>query len=101
MNRSRKGDKKIIFQVIIIVTIVVLIASLIAIIMNAKENIGLLPLIFICLSIYSFFTFFYYLIYMYKIGFNEKKKLTIKFSLIIFLIINVILSYFSIIVLWT
>ena len=101
MNRLKRGNNKIIFQIAIIAVIVVLIASLITIIIDAKENIGTLPLIFICLSFYSLTTFIYYLIYMYKIGFNKKKKLTIKFSLIIFLIINILLSYFSIIVLWT
>lgn len=100
MSRNNQALEKFYFQIVVVFLTIFLIACLILLFININKNIGVIPLIFITLSILSVLFFLYYLLYIPKSIELKKRVYNIKFSLILFFIINIILSFFSIITLW-
>lgn len=100
MSRYNKTLKKTYFQIFIIFLTILLLACLVLLVLDINKNIGIIPLIFITLSIVSVSAFIYNIFYIPKENDYNKKSYNIKFSLILFFIINVVLSFFSIITLW-
>ena len=99
MRQSRSEKVKYRFLFFIIAFTFILLASFITLVINVPYNRGVIPLMFIVLSIYSLALFLYYII-CESIVINHVKKYNIKIIYILFFIINVVLSFFSIIVLW-
>lgn len=99
MKLKRSEKRQTFLFVLIIIAMMLILSCFITFLINIDKNIGIIPLIFILLSFYSLLTFFYHLIYSSKVIFR-KTKYEIKIRYIIFFIVNVILSIFSIIVLW-
>lgn len=76
-----------------------LFATIITFLIDIDKNKGIIPLMFIFLSLYSIFIFIYHLAYNSKVIY-KRKKIEFKLVYLIFFIINVALSILSIIVLW-
>ena len=99
MRNDRSEKNRIYMLFLFILTMVLLLACLITFAINIEKNCGIIPLVFIILSVYSIMVFLYHLVYESKVIF-KKRKLDIRIEYIFFLIINIILSIISIIVLW-
>ncbi len=99
MGIKRSEKNQLVMQAIIGLIIIILIASIITFLIDIDKNKGVIPLIFILLSLYSV------LVFLYNVFFNRiisyrKSKANIKIKYIFFFIINLFLSLLSIIVLW-
>ena len=99
MKQSRSERIKYRYLIFLIALAFILIASFFTLFININYNKGIIPLIFIVLAIYSLTSFLYY-ITCESTMVKHSKVYNIKIIYILFFILNVILSFFSIIILW-
>ena len=100
MKLRGKEKNKFINIVLISILTFLLFACLITLVIDIANNKGILPVIFFILMIYSILLFFYFLFHTTNYYEYGKKKLNIKFSYLIFFLINLFLFILSVITLW-
>lgn len=99
MDYSYNEKKKIFYLTCILIVTFILAASFITFVINVSNNKGIVPLIFILLSIYSLIAFFYYLLFV-PLKVNKGYKLNVKCVYVVFFITNMVLFIFSYLTLW-
>ena len=99
MKINRKEKNKHITVITISVITYFITACFITLIINIQKNIGVLPLIFILLTVYSFLLFFYNLIYN-KLLVGTRKVLNFKLSYFLMFLSCIALFMLSFVVLW-
>ena len=97
VQNERSKTKYLVFLIAISF---LLLACLITLFVDVNGNKGVIPLIFILLSLYSLITFLYHLLYL-PIKLMRGYKTNIKIIYLIFLIINILLFILSSLTLWT
>lgn len=100
MSYNRKEKNKITITILKLLTIFFASAFFLTFLININENIGIIPLVFISLVLYSIISIIYPFVIAANNPYVTKTVIKINIVYIIFAIINLILTVLSIIVLW-
>ena len=100
MKISRKDKSRYIITVVIGILTFILLSSILTLFVNINDNKGVIPLIFILISLYYLFRFIYSIL---KISYDNtyaNKNSKPKLIYLLYLVINLVLFLLSYIVLW-